>query len=85
MAEATESSGTDSFGRIVEAVLPSLAEMLDALIETASLARPGIDAETCADELRGLALDLETLTRQIAAGSAIPQRPQLDYRTASAA
>ncbi|HEY0086231.1 MAG TPA: hypothetical protein VGB65_10025 [Allosphingosinicella sp.] len=50
-----------------EAVLPALPLMLDSLLDAASLARPGIDAEHYADDLRALAAELEALTRQVEA------------------
>jgi hypothetical protein len=48
-----------------EAVLPALPLMLDSLLDAASLARPGVDAERYADDLRALAAELEALTRQV--------------------
>jgi hypothetical protein len=65
-----------ALGRIEESILPSLSLILDSLIESASLARPGVDAEGHAAELRKLALQLETLTREVEALSPSQVRPQ---------
>jgi hypothetical protein len=56
-----------AFVSIEEAILPTLSEMIDALLETASLARPGFDAERQAAALRALALELEGVTREVEA------------------
>ena len=71
--------------RIEEASLPSLAAMLDSLLDTASLARPGADAEAHAVELRSLALELESIGRQIEALSPARRAAGPAYRSASAA
>ena len=57
----------EALERIEETILPSMSMMLDTLIETASLARSGVDAEDHAAELRALGLQLDSLTRQIEA------------------
>ena len=48
--------------RIEAAILPSVALMLDSLIDAASLARPGADGDAYATELRRLARDLGSIT-----------------------
>jgi hypothetical protein len=58
-----------AFDRIEETILPSLAMMLDTLLEAATLARPGEDCEVYAAELRTIGYQLEALTRQIEAMS----------------
>jgi hypothetical protein len=58
-----------AFDRIEESILPSLAMMLDTLLEAATLARPGADCEVHAAELRTIGYQLEELTRQIEAMS----------------
>jgi hypothetical protein len=74
----------EAFERIEETILPSLSMMLDALLDSAALARPGHDGEVFAAELRTLGLQLEELTRQVEAIS--PARIDAEgYRTASAA
>jgi hypothetical protein len=49
---------------IERTILPSLTLALDAMLEAASLARPGEDAELYAGELRTIGHSLEALTRQ---------------------
>jgi vacuolar-type H+-ATPase subunit B/Vma2 len=52
--------------RIDIAILPSLSRLLDDVIESAALARPGDDAEDYAASLRKTARQVEQLTRLIA-------------------
>ena len=73
----------EAFERIEESILPSLSMMLDSLLDAASLARPGADADIYAIELRTLALELESVTRQIEAISPARRRFAEDYRAAS--
>lgn len=54
-----------AFCEIEEAILPSISMMLDSLLDAASLAQPGFDAEAYAADLRSMALQLETITRQM--------------------
>ncbi|MFN3389511.1 MAG: hypothetical protein ACK40O_11325 [Allosphingosinicella sp.] len=63
---------------VEDGILPAVGTMLDTLIESAGLARPGTDADAYAGELRALAgeaarlaEELETLRRQ-AEGRRIP-------------
>jgi hypothetical protein len=72
------------FEQIEETILPSLSMMLDTLLDAASLARPGVDADAYAAELRTLALQLDELTRQVEAISPSRIDPQ-EYRAASVA
>jgi hypothetical protein len=73
-----------AFEQIEETILPSISTMLDTLIDAASLAQPGYDAEAYAAELRTLALQLESLTNQVEAiAPALADRRH--YRAASAA
>jgi hypothetical protein len=60
----------EAFDRIEQTILPTLSTMLDMLIESASLARAGADAEAHAAQLRGLALELDSVTSQVEALSA---------------
>jgi hypothetical protein len=70
MAEADPRLSLEqAFDRIEETILPSLAMMLDTLLEAAALARPGEDGEVYAAELRTIGYQLEALTRQIEAMS----------------
>ena len=64
-----ETSLEEALERIEAAILPSLSMMLDSLLDAASLARPGVDADTYAVELRTLALELESIARQVEAVS----------------
>ena len=70
--------------RIEATILPDIAMMLDALLDAATLARRGIDAEIYPAELRRVARQLEALTRQIEAISPA-QFDSKGYRIASAA
>ena len=48
--------------------------LLDTLLDASALCQPGIDADVYAAELRTIALQLETLTRQVEALAPIPTR-----------
>ena len=72
------------FGSIEDTILPGISMMLDTLLDAATLARPGVDAETYAAELRTLTLQLEELTQQVETISSAYPAPQ-DHRAASAA
>jgi hypothetical protein len=74
----------EAFEAIEETILPSITMMLDTLIDSASLAQPGLDAEAHAAELRALTMQLEALTRQVEAVSALHGDYQ-EYRSASVA
>ena len=52
--------------RIDVAILPGLSRLLDSVIDSAALARPGIDAEAYAAGLRKTACQVEQLTRLVA-------------------
>jgi len=52
--------------RIDVAILPSLSRLLDSVIDSAALARPGVDAEAYAAGLRKTARQVEQLTRLVA-------------------
>ena len=69
----------EAFERIEETILPSISMMLDTLLDAATLARPGVDAEVYAAELRTIALQLEALTKQVEAISPAHVDPQ-EYR-----
>ena len=85
MPSVDQQHGLDeAFDRIEETILPSISMMLDTLLDAAALARPGMDAQVYAAELRTIALQLEELTRQVEAISPARLDPQ-DYRSASAA
>ncbi|HEY5722409.1 MAG TPA: hypothetical protein VIT45_08810 [Allosphingosinicella sp.] len=85
MPSVNQQQGLDeAFDRIEETILPSISMMLDTLLDAAALARPGMDAQVYAAELRTIALQLEELTRQVEAISPARLDPQ-DYRSVSAA
>ena len=71
--------------RVEEAILPRLSLMLDSLLDAASLARPGFDAETYANEIRTLATELDSIAGQIEAVSPARRATPESYRAASAA
>ena len=76
MGEAGHLGIDDAFELIEETILPSVSLMLDTLLDAASLARPGVDAEVYAAELRTVALQLEELMRQVEAlAPAVDQAP----------
>ena len=73
----------EAFERIEESILPSLSFILDSLLDAAALARPGVDAEIFAAELRTIGAELESLTRQVEALSAQQARPRKRQRSAA--
>lgn len=52
--------------RIEGSILPAASTMLDALLDSASLARPGVDADIHAAEIRALAERADELALQMA-------------------
>lgn len=50
---------------IDKAILPGLARLLDGVIDSAALARPGIDAEDHSAGLRRTARQVDQLTRLV--------------------
>ena len=80
-----------AFDRIEQTVLPTIAAVLDAVIDSAAGARPGIDADAYAEALRALAKEVEAaeavfsvLLSDSAAG-ARSGRPKAPGRWSSAA
>lgn len=51
---------------IDKAILPSLSRLLDGVIDSAALARPGVDAEHYSAGLRRTARQVDQLTRLVA-------------------
>ena len=51
---------------IDRAILPSLSQLLDGVIDSAALARPGVDAEHHSAGLRKTARQVDQLTRLVA-------------------
>ena len=56
-----------AFESIEASILPNAALLLDALIDSAALAVPGIDCAGHGDLLRSLAAQVDDLTRRVAA------------------
>ena len=54
---------------IDRAILPNLSRLLDSVIESASLARPGVDAAAYSAGVRATARQVGQLTRLVAAVS----------------
>ena len=50
---------------IDQAILPNLSRLLDGVIESAALARPGADAEAYAASLRKTARQMDQLSRLV--------------------
>ena len=56
-------------------ILPNLSHLLDGVIDSATLARPGIDAAGHAEALRNTAHDVAGLADLVAAVTALSQEP----------
>jgi hypothetical protein len=54
-----------AFDRIEQTVLPTIAAMLDAVIDSAAGARPGFDADAYAKALRALAEEIDSAQRDL--------------------
>ena len=80
-----------AFDRIEQTVLPTIAAMLDAVIDSAAGARPGIDADAYAEALRKLAGEVQAAHAVFSdmlpdsAAKARPGRPKAPGRFSSAA
>ena len=59
---------------IDRAILPNLSRLLDSVLESAALARPGVDAEAYSAGLRQTARQLGRLTTLV---GAVAQRPNI--------
>jgi hypothetical protein len=64
----------DALERIDQTVLPNLSRLLDGVLESAALARPGIDGLAYAEALRDSADQVTQLTALI---GAVAQRPNI--------
>ena len=71
-----------SIGQVEETILPGISLMLGTLMDATEHARPGADADRFAVELRMLALQLDTLTRQVEA--VVPSSSRTEDHRASA-
>lgn len=63
-----------ALARIDQAILPNLSRLLDTVLESAALARPGIDAEQYSAGLRATARQVGQLTALV---GAVAQRPNI--------
>ena len=69
-----------TLAKVEQAILPTIASMLDALIDSAQGARPGIDGVRYANDIRLLANQADRASREIgelmlAARDFVPPRP----------
>ena len=67
MSQAAHRPFEQAVDTIDQAILPNLSRLLDSVIESASLARPGIDAAAYSAGVRDTAHQMSQLTRLIAA------------------
>ncbi len=80
-----------AFDRIEQTVLPTIAAVLDAVIDSAAGARPGLDADAYAEVLRKLAEEVDAAQAVFSAmladsAASAPQgRPKAPGRWSSAA
>ena len=65
---------SSALDRLDQTVLPNLSRLLDGVLESAALARPGVDALTHADALRHSAAQMAQLTALV---GAVAQRPNI--------
>jgi len=63
-----------ALARVDQAVLPNLSRLLDSVLDSAALARPGVDAEAYAAGLRRTARQMGRLTVLV---GAVAQRPTI--------
>ena len=65
---------TNALERIDQTVLPNLSRLLDGVLDSAALARPGVDALHYADALRHSAVPVAQMADLV---SAVAQRPMI--------
>ena len=53
-----------ALGRLEAAILPELSALIGGLVDAAALAKPGVDAEAGAAEIRALTAEVEKLGRE---------------------
>jgi hypothetical protein len=63
-----------ALARIDQAILPNLSRLLDSVLDSAALARPGIDAEAYAAGLRKTATEVGQLASLVAL---VARRPNI--------
>ena len=57
-------------------ILSGIPSLLDALLDSAALARPGFDAEAYAAALRGTACQIDALSRLVGAVASVAIQPE---------
>ena len=65
---------SNALERIDQTVLPNLSRLLDGVLDSAALARPGVDALHYADALRHSAVQVAQMADLV---SAVAQRPMI--------
>ena len=68
----------DALDTLEGSVLSGLPALLDSLLDSASLARPGIDADAYAQSLRDVAGRIDALTRLV--GAVVPADQAAELR-----
>ena len=63
---------TNAIERLDQTVLPNLSKLLDGVLDSAALARPGVDALHHADALRHSAAQMAQLSALVAAVAQSP-------------
>ncbi len=68
---------SEAIGSIECSILTGIPGLLDSLLDSASLARPGFDADAYASALRGTACQIDALSRLVGAVAA-PVQAEFD-------
>jgi hypothetical protein len=63
-----------------DSILSGLPSLLDSLLDSASLARPGFDAEAYASALRGTACQINALSRLVGAVAGVQVQAEAPAR-----
>ncbi len=71
----------EAIGSIEGSILTGIPGLLDSLLDSASLARPGFDADAYASALRGTACQIDALSRLV---GAVAMPAQVDAEMISA-
>ena len=75
-----QAQAKDAVESIDASLLPRLSQLLDDAIDSAALARPGIDADLYATELRYVAGQLDALAALVAGAAALAQAEEPSLR-----
>jgi hypothetical protein len=68
----------EAIGSIECSILTGIPALLDSLLDSASLARPGFDADAYASALRGTACQIDALSRLVGAVATSDQTAEFD-------